>query len=87
MTDIVILSLCTTLPPTLMATGALIASLRNRIKIDQVHTIVNNEKTERLMMFATALVRIARENPDDSLAQAASKLADQAAASAQRTNL
>ncbi len=85
MTDLILVAVISSIPPTLMASGALIASLKNRNKIDAVHTIVNNEKTERLMMFATALLRIARENPDDLLAQAASSLADKAAASAQRS--
>lgn len=59
MTDAVALAIVAAIPPTLAGVAALIVSIRNGKKSDQIHVLVNSNMTAVKADLATAAKRIA----------------------------
>ncbi len=69
MSDVFLTAVCTSVPPTIAAMSALFVSLRNSGSIKEVHMIVNNERSVMVRWIAALAKRVARDNPDDAIAQ------------------
>ncbi len=58
MTDAVVLAIVAALPPTLAAVGAVIVSVRNGRKSDEIHVLVNSNMTAVKAELVRANTRI-----------------------------